>query len=99
MSFKITKDHLWTKSDPYPSGVGTYGPRGITDEEVAKLDKGEGHRFRMYDDDGELYYSGLYLGDKNSEDAFEPLDCYGTPNAGAVRIDYINDVNGKWEEL
>jgi hypothetical protein len=37
--------------------------------------------FRMYDDDGLLYYSG-----KSSEYAtFDPLDDYGAPNAGCYQ--------------
>lgn len=58
-------------------------------------------RFKIYDDDGELYYSGYFLGDSFDEDAFGPLDDYGTPNAGATEIRYLRIKDGKevWETL
>ena len=58
---------------------------------------GEGHKFRMYDDDGELYYTGLFIGDADSEDGFKPLDDFGEGNAGCTRIDYFE--KGKWVTL
>lgn len=44
-----------------------------------------GRLFRIYDDDGTLYYEGVILGDYSG---FEPLDDFGRPNAGAVDIAY-----------
>jgi hypothetical protein len=55
-------------------------------------------KFRIYDDDDELYYSGYFLGDAESEFAFGPLDDYGAPNAGAVYIQY-ETASGEWETL
>ena len=55
------------------------------------------HKFRMLDDDGNLYYEG-YSDDCDGESAFDPLDDYGTPNAGCTEIQYKNGV-GKWETL
>jgi hypothetical protein len=49
-----------------------------------KLINGEGDEFKLYDDDGELYYVGRIVGDF---EGFEPLDDFGTPNAGCTRID------------
>lgn len=51
------------------------------------------HQFRMYDDDGELYYTGtLYWNGEadqlTEEQAYGPLGDYGMPNAGAVEIRY-----------
>jgi len=40
-------------------------------------------RFKMYDDDGELYYEGSM----QIED-FHPLDDYGMPNAGCTYLEY-----------
>jgi hypothetical protein len=101
MAFLITRDHIADTSEPEGTNlnaVGVLGPRTITDAEEAALKANGGTAFRMYDDDGELYYAGRYLGDPNSEEAFEPLECFGTPNAGAVRIDY-RQPSGKWETL
>lgn len=55
-------------------------------------------KFRMYDDDGELYYEGVST-DSNSQGAFDPLDDFGQGNAGCVRIDYFNRENKRWEML
>jgi hypothetical protein len=54
--------------------------------------------FRMYDADGNLYYEGR-SDDCTSERAFDPLEDYGKPNAGATDIYYLNEKAGKWEML
>ena len=51
-------------------------------------------KFRLLDDDGEVYYEG-YSNDSDSEKAFSPLDDFGRPNAGCTEIQYLE--NGKWE--
>lgn len=53
-------------------------------------------KFRMLDDDGEVYYLGQ-SNDADSEAAFAPLDDYGMPNAGCTEIQYLR--NGRWETL
>lgn len=73
--------------------VGVIGPRGVTRKMESRLRSGYGRIFRMLDDDGEVYYEGRIIGG----DGFEPLDDYGTPNAGAVHIQYRRD--GEWETL
>lgn len=90
--WKITHDYL-----DNGAAVGIVGPRGISDEDRLGLDRGRGHRWRMYDDDGELYYAGLFVGDP--ADWFGPLDDFGEPAAGAVRIDYYNRATRHWETL
>jgi len=97
----ITVDHLHQRD---PDGfekdeAGTTGPRGCTmrPEEISGHPKAK--EFRMYDDDGELYYSGFYLG-PDDETLFAPLDDFGTPNAGATSIYYENGRgSGKFEQL
>ena len=54
-----------------------------------KLINGEGTTFHLYDDDGELYYVGRIVGDF---EGFEPLDDFGTPNAGCTKM----KLGGKW---
>ena len=51
--------------------------------------------FRMYDDDGELYYAGKIWGDF---DGFEPLDDFGMPSAGCTEI-RLRDSSGKFRTL
>jgi hypothetical protein len=81
------------------SDVDLIGPSDISQEHTAELASGKGCEFRMYDDDGELYCEGRWVGDDyGSEEMFGPLDDYGLPNGGAVRIDYKNAA-GVWETL
>ena len=98
----IDVDHLFTPpvDDPADDEAGTMGPRTIPDRYVDALraDTTAGRRFRMYDDDGELYYSGRYLGPDDNQ-MFGPLDDFGKPNAGAARIDYHDPDTGTWHEL
>ena len=86
----ITRDLVSNEEDR-----GTIGPRGcpLTSEEITAT----GIPFRMLDDDGEVYYHGLYVG-PDDESLFAPLDDFGMPNAGAVAIQYRNAA-GEWEAL
>ena len=89
----ITKDKIGGKA-------GVVGPRNVSDEIVEKLKspiKNGAQKFRMLDDDKNIYYYGYLWGD-GDETMFEPLDDYGMPNAGAVHIQYKNK-EGDWEYL
>lgn len=77
----ITKDVIGDGEDD-----GTAGPQGADDATIEKLKKGDGFPFRMFDDDGELYYEGYCA----LED-FAPLDDFGMPNAGCTEIKYRNE--------
>ena len=68
----------------HDNAVGLVGPRDAC-ETVNK----NGVRFEMYDDDNNLYYVGYLYGDY---DGFEPLEDFGTPNAGCTGI----KINGRW---
>ncbi len=101
----ITKDNLheqWAKegiADPSDKpAVGVIGPRSVPDSIVKQLKAGKGVPFKMYDDDGTLYYSGRYIGPMD-ETAFAPLEDFGTPDSGATSIKYRNRDTGKWETL
>lgn len=80
---------------------GLMGPRNISPntEAMLKADKKCGLRFRMYDDDGELYFSGrlLFGADAEAEVEFSPLDDFGMPGAGCTEIRYLE--HGKWVRL
>lgn len=53
-------------------------------------------RFRLYDGDGELYFSGMST-DRDSEVAFDPLDyCYD--RYGCTQIHYQQD-DESWQQL
>jgi hypothetical protein len=112
----ITKDKIADKTEPEGTNCnakGLTGPRTASEGDVNRLKAGEGTRFRMLDDDGEIYYYGRWLEqddctadyeDYYGEPEFSPLDCFGRPNAGCTEIQYDNgkrDSKGKviWETL
>lgn len=105
MGWIITKDHITDGAEKAPSNlnaVGLVGSSEIDPEDVVRLTAGEGEPFRMFDDDGNLYYEGRFLEGKDTEDLeaaeFQPLDNFGTPNAGCTYIEY-KDASGVWKML
>jgi hypothetical protein len=87
----IDEDHIEMNETPVS------GPCDITPEFTARLlIKDHGQKFRMYDADGELYYSGRIIGEYIG---FEPLDDYGMPNAGCIDIQLFNNKTRVWETL
>lgn len=112
MGWIIDKDKIASEQDKAdnPDGksnlhaIGLVGPRSISKKCEAALQAGEGIKFKMYDDDGELYYIGRYLEDPELaegvwEDEFQPLDNFGSPNAGCTMIKYRSPETKKWELL
>lgn len=97
-AFIITKDKI--DSD----AVGTIGPRSASEADEARLRAGEGVAFRLLDDDREVYYYGRRLEESDADAAYHgepelaPLDCFGTPNAGAV-IQEEKNADGVWEAI
>lgn len=122
-AWMITKDKIAEESDiaENPEGgcnayaKGLTGPRTATDADIARLKAGEGKRFRMLDDDGEIYYYGRQLetsectleyeeGFFGQDSEFAPLENFGTPNAGCTEIQFDNGAkdstgNVVWETL
>lgn len=87
--------------DHVESKVGVRGPRGINAALDNALNNGEGKSFRMYDDDGELYYEGRLVTSSDEQDPeveFRPLSDFGMPNAGATEIHY-RDESGNWQRI
>jgi hypothetical protein len=78
---------------------------GKTAEEMAAIAKAEGLtlRFRMLDDDDQVYYEGYMIPfdqHNDSSDGFEPLDDFGEGNAGCTRLDYWEPgKGGGWTTL
>jgi hypothetical protein len=97
----ITRDWITEGQD-----VDVVGPRDIPEDLLVRLRNGEGDRFQMYDDDGELYYEGRIVwaaedyapGLGHVEEGFEPLYDFGMPNAGCVDIRYYELEKG-WVRL
>ena len=71
-NWSITRDYIGNGAE-----TGLTGPRNKSRHTENETE------FRMYDDDGELYYAGKIWGDF---DGFEPLDDFGMPNAGCTEI-------------
>lgn len=91
----INKDHLFDPNCDYLTDeAGTVGPSNAPattfDELFRMFDNAV--TFYMYDDDGELYYTGKLFWDGDDEPGEEiiaaPLDDFGMPNAGCTRIKY-----------
>jgi hypothetical protein len=86
--WKITRDHIGepgAKAGTNANAVGICGGNCNA--------KGEVIKFRMFDDDGELYYTGDLVGGTG----FEPLDDFGRPNAGCTSISLFQ--KGQWVRL
>lgn len=75
--FIITKDFI----------EGTNRP-AITEDQKKKMP----HKFRLFDDDGELYFEGY----SSNSSSFRPLDEYGI-DYGCTEIKYFE--KDKWEVL
>lgn len=77
----ITKDHTEVLGIQEPGETGPYN----LDPDLTT----NASTFALYDDDNNLYYEGMIYGDY---DGFEPLDDYGTPNAGCTKM----KLDGEW---
>lgn len=91
MPFIIDIDHMpepGARPGTNANAVGVRGPRRYQGDgsELAQA-------FRLLDDDRNVYYEG------RSDDAssFEPLECFGAPNAGCTTIQYRE--RGRWTDL
>lgn len=89
-AWMITKDHI-TPEGEEGNAVGVMGPGAASDEAIDKILEPGARIFRMYDDDGILYYTGRLVdlsGEWDEEACYAPLGNYGMPAAGAVLIKY-----------
>lgn len=101
MPWTITKDFIADANAPKPSNqnaVGMVGPRNATLTAEKIIDHPQGRKFRMKDDDGEMYYEGtmVIVPEDGDEGEFRPLSDFGGPNAGATSIEYQR-ADGLWE--
>ncbi len=83
--WKITKDFI---DEGEANGIGN-----TEGNEDAILNE----KFKLYDDDGELYFEGA-SNDQSSEAAFVPLD-WAMGNYGCTDIEYLDANTGKWVSL
>lgn len=90
----ITKDKIGDGDDDGTIG-GHLAPKHLI-ELLRHPKRNQLEKFRMKDDDGQVYYYGYIAGDY---EGFEPLDDYGTPNAGCAWIEYKDKATGEWRVL
>lgn len=64
---------------------------GETDEAILRR---MGHKFRLLDDDGHVYFHGFAADDSS----FEPLD-WATPRYGCTEIQYRDGETNEWKSL
>jgi hypothetical protein len=88
----ITQDNL---------DMGLKGIRGpaacdLNEDEIRRHPKAE--KFRLLDDDGEIYVYGYFVDLTGDADGFEPLDDYGKGGLGATEIQYRN-TEGEYKTL
>lgn len=81
------------------NAVGMIGPSNAPLDLIREVKQARGGtKFRMLDDDGEVYYVGyLVAEDWGGEDHFGPLDDFGMPNAGCTEIQFLCDDG--WKSL
>lgn len=75
---------------------GHTGPGPVGEFALRRLESGQGTQFRLLDDDGEIYATGIYDGSADDEGAFSPLE-FGAANWGATEIQYRR--GRRWETL
>lgn len=97
----ITKDLMpqeGAKPGTNGNAVGLIGPRfglPLTAEEIEKHPKAK--KFRMLDDDKNVYYEGYFVDEFDRYTGFEPKDDFGEPNAGCTEIQFLE--HGAWNTL
>lgn len=92
--FIITEDHVKL----FPGTMLPWSPQ-MKLAEATKAAHAFKTKFRLYDDDDELYLSGLMKLDSDVMEAeFEPLD-WAMDNFGCTRIDIFNHAKGIWETV
>ena len=97
----ITKDFMpqeGAKEGTTGNAVGLIGPSfglPLTAEEIKKHPKAQ--KFRMLDDDKEVYYEGVFVDCNDRYTGFEPKDDFGEPNAGCTEIQFRE--GGAWKTL
>lgn len=89
----ITKDLINLKFNGVEEEVGT----ASRNYDESKADQCK-YKFRMSDDDDEIYFYGLADSD-NDLKAFSPLDDFGTGGYGCTNIEYWNEKKKQWEYL
>lgn len=96
----ITKDLQQNKLPGEKSIEGICGPRGCHWKREQIENHANAKRFRMLDDDGEVYCEGYMIDLTGNASGFEPKDDYGEPSLGCTEIQYWESgKGGGWKTL
>lgn len=83
--------------DRYQNKLFSIGCKDMDKKELQRKVKAEGIKFKLYDDDGKHYFSGVYLDFNNPKNIdFQPLD-QQMNNTGTTYMMYYED--GEWKQL
>lgn len=89
----MSADYAWVITEDYledgTGDAGIKGPSDAPDDLLAQLDAGKGHTFRLYDDDGILYYTGRLVTSTSmdeEEHTYAPLRDFGQGWAGCAAV-------------
>lgn len=88
---KIEKDHIADKFSGFESLVGKEWEANEGEY------SGPNRHFRMYDDDGELYYEGWLIDDDDAMVQSEVLR-WGMWDSGCTTLKILNN-NNEWEQV
>src|SRR5215471_15138251 len=93
---KVEKDHIDGDSINLTiSSMPLYGIERVLGESDEIPNIGEEIPFKLFDDDGELYYSGILTDDDECENQTAALR-WGESYAGCTRIEVFR--NGEWDQ-
>lgn len=90
----IDKDYGFDPEVSDQNEAGTLGPSNMTDNMMNQLNTSDAQRFRLCYADGEVAYSGRYVGGEDEKDM--PLEDFGRPNARCSYVEYLSE-SGEWE--
>jgi hypothetical protein len=97
-AWKITRNYESAGDSRKP-----WGPGGLPAEIKSPndIDWTGAEKFRLLDDDGNIYCAGLHVeGDIDScACGFGPLDDWGRPNFGCTEIQYLDEKTGEYRTL
>lgn len=85
MGFKITKDNVHSEVE--------YRQWSEVGKTFGNYNEGK-HKFRLLDDDSEIYFYGF----SDDDSSFEPLD-WSMGLWGCTEIQYLNPITNKYETL
>lgn len=98
--------YVWCITKEFPENVPSnhsilhvVGPRG-NDWCISGIGSHkDAQKFRLVDDDDEVYCEGYFVDLVGTCSGFEPLDDFGLPSLGCTEIQYWNIKESRWEPL